>query len=267
MKLLILILFPFLSFAQQSTYEQGDSTWVTSSDTGKVKVYREGRIVKVVNKKPKTVKDKHGNTFRLYEGLPYVGDASPYRFVDEIDSSWIDSLKAHGKTIHYTNKGNVVYKGDTTRKRTISIPDTTDPAWADSKTLHLTERGATIVDTTIKNTKEAPSIYDVYPITNPLQALESPMRCLFIPDKRKYDTIGPIWHLVSDTAVGLYNNVIAMQVYEVVVYKNEWIMVDPNIKSANGITTLLAPFRQEVLQPYHFAWLDNKKKSLKLKVW
>lgn len=41
MKLFILILFPFFSFAQASTYEPGDSTWITSSDTSKVKVYKE----------------------------------------------------------------------------------------------------------------------------------------------------------------------------------------------------------------------------------
>jgi hypothetical protein len=39
-KFLILILFPFFSFAQQSTYKPGDSVWITSWDTTRVKVYK-----------------------------------------------------------------------------------------------------------------------------------------------------------------------------------------------------------------------------------
>jgi hypothetical protein len=41
MKFFLFILLPFLSTAQATTYEPGDSTWITSSDTSRVKVYKE----------------------------------------------------------------------------------------------------------------------------------------------------------------------------------------------------------------------------------
>lgn len=132
MKLFILILLPFFSIAQASTYEPGDSTWITSSDTGKVKVYKE-------------------------------------------------------------------------------------------------------------------------------------------PPREKYDTIGPSWHQVSDTTSG-YNPVMAMQLYEVRVYKNDWITIDPNILSMDATgqvvsSTLMGTYREQTLIPHHFAWLDLKKKPFKLTVW
>lgn len=159
MKLLFLILLPFFPFAQATTYEPGDSTWLTSSDTAKVKVYKE----------------KPNDTL----------------FIGRIKSFYLINMEILGIDTVYYNK----------------------------------------------------------PIF-----------------REKYDTIGPFWKQVSDTTPG-YNPVMAMQVYEVRIYKNEWIMVDPNIKSANGTTTLLAPYRENILQPYHFAWLDIKKKPLKFKVW
>lgn len=65
--------------------------------------------------------------------------------------------------------------------------------------------------------------------------------------KEKYDTIGPVLCLVSDSSHDHYNMVGAMWVYEVV-------------------------SKQQSLNPFHFitthrAWLDSKKKSLPLKVW
>lgn len=92
MKLLFLTLLPFLSIAQDSTYEPGDSTWITSSDTGKVKVYKEKYQTAIIR--------IDGKDELVYGGL----------LSNVILQKGIDSLIAHGKTIHYTNKGNVVYK-------------------------------------------------------------------------------------------------------------------------------------------------------------
>lgn len=168
MKLFLLILLPFFSLAQASTYEPGDSTWITSNDTSKVKVYKGNRPVRIV-----------------LDGL----------LSETLTQAYIDTLKAHGKTIHYTNGGSSEY----------------------------------------------------------------------VPPP-KYDTIGPFWKQVSDTTAG-YNSVMAMQLFEVRVYKNEWITVDPNIVSANGSTTLMATYPEQRAFPHHFAWLDIKKKPFKLKVW
>lgn len=167
MKLFLLILLPFFSLAQASTYEPGDSTWITSSDTGKVKVYKGNRPVRIV-----------------LDGL----------LIETLTQAYIDTLKAHGKTIHYTNGGSVEY----------------------------------------------------------------------VPPP-KYDTIGPFWHQVSDTTAG-YNPVMAMQLFEVRVYKNEWITKDPNIIKGGPPSYMEVPKEQQ-LTPHHFAWLDIKKKSFKMKVW
>lgn len=86
-------------------------------------------------------------------------------------------------------------------------------------------------------------------------------------DKPKYDTIGPVWKLISHTGPG-YNPAMAAQVYEVRVYKNEWVTVDPNRHSADGYsTTLLGTLPQEKSIPHHFGWLGVDKKPLQYKVW
>ncbi len=79
MKLLFLILLPFFSLAQQSTYEKGDSTWLTSSDTSKVKVYKSGGLII--------------NTCLSETAI----------------QSYIYTLKSKGKTIHCTNKEDSLY--------------------------------------------------------------------------------------------------------------------------------------------------------------
>lgn len=91
MKLLLLIFFPFFSIAQDSTYEPGDSTWLTSSDTGKVKVYKEKYQTAIIR--------IDGKDELVYGGL----------LSNVILQKGIDSLIAQGKTIHYTNKGNKEY--------------------------------------------------------------------------------------------------------------------------------------------------------------
>lgn len=97
------------------------------------------------------------------------------------------------------------------------------------------------------------SIAKVYKVDNPLKALESPIRCLFIADKPKYDTIGPFWKQVSDLTPG-YNPVMAMQLYEVRIYKSP-------------ITQGRKEDGWPGAVPYHFAWLDIKKKPFQLAVW
>lgn len=164
MKLILLTLLPFFSLAQASTYEPGDSTWITSSDTSKVKVYKGDKLI-------------------IIAGLDYT-----------ITQEWIDSLKAHGKTFHYTNQGNVAY---------------------------------------------APPV--------------------------KYDTIGPVWKQVSDITSG-YNPVMAMQLYEVRIYKNEWVETDRNILIGGTPSFMDVPKEQRLI-PHHYAWLDLKKKPFKLTVW
>lgn len=86
----------------------------------------------------------------------------------------------------------------------------------------------------------------------------------------KYDTIGPMWRQVSDTSNG-WNPVSSMRVYEVRVYKNEWITVDPNIYSTdkNGVETVtaMATHREERAIPRHYGWLNSKKQPLTLAVW
>lgn len=96
MKLLFLILFPFFSFAQQSTYQKGDSTWLTSSDTGKAKVY------------------KNGNSFCHYKGIPYyIGDLRPDTFIGLV-----------------TNFGDSVYRnGEATKLYDLYKYDTIGPFW------------------------------------------------------------------------------------------------------------------------------------------
>lgn len=184
---------------RQSTYEQGDSIWLVSLDTSKVKVYK----------------------------------------TDDISPKLVDSLKARVKTIPSTNQGYRIYKET-----------------------------------------EALSVYD----DNPLKAIESPMRCLFTPDKKeiivdkndpswidsktmnwtekpKYDTIGPFWKQVSDTTCG-YNPVMAMQVYEYGILEKH--------NNTEGVIDPYARFGfkyQEWTILKHVGWLDIKKKPLKYKVW
>jgi hypothetical protein len=118
---------------------------------------------------------------------------------------------------------------------------------------------------------------------NPLKSIEAPIRCLFIPDKKiitdtadpsfidskttrwrekpKYDTLPPVWKQVSDTTPG-YNPVMAMQLYEVRVYKNEWIT---DLQPIDGGYYDNGKKLQAI--PYHLKWLDIHKKPFKLKVW
>lgn len=89
--------------------------------------------------------------------------------------------------------------------------------------------------------------------------------------RAKYDTIGPQLRIVSDVGTG-WNPVNAMWVYEVRLYKSEWITVDPNAyqKDETGqiVSGTLMPIHNEQRAiPRHFAWLDSKKKPLKLAVW
>lgn len=179
MKLLILLLLPFFSFAQATTYEPRDSTWITSSDTTKVKVYKD-------------LNQKWDSCYKL--SSIYVAEGrSTYK------------LAAHSEK----------WEGH-----------------ADSK--------------------PSPNFT---------------IRCECIPpDVTKYDTIGPVWKQVSDLTPG-YNPVMAMQLYEVRVYKSEWISVNPNKVSANGSTTLLAPHPEQATIPFHFKWLDIKKHPFRLAVW
>ena len=76
------------------------------------------------------------------------------------------------------------------------------------------------------------------------------------PDVPKYDTIGPMWRLISDTAAGHWNPASAMQVYEV-------RKADPyfTFKTKPGEKKTL------YLDWKHYAWLNSNKKPLKLAVW
>lgn len=195
MKLLLLILVPIFSLAQASTYEKGDSTWLTSSDTGKAKVYRMGTLM---------------------GGIVSV----------TLTQAYIDSLKEIGKTIH---------TGVTCLSEAIRLTDSLNQARAKYDTIGPIGRVYP------KDSKEyAYYYYDE-------DALKSP-----VYDKAKYDTIGPVWKQVSDTGAG-YNPVMAMQMYEVRIYKSEYLNIT------------VAP--HEFVIPEHFAWLDMGKKRFKLKVW
>jgi hypothetical protein len=67
--------------------------------------------------------------------------------------------------------------------------------------------------------------------------------------KQKYDTIGPVWRLVSDT-IHFWNLASAMQVYEVVQKVRKYRLDEGSVISWK-----------------HIEWLDSKKKPLTLKVW
>lgn len=209
MKLILLILLPFFSIAQDSSYEPVNSTWITSSDTGKVRVYKEKYQTAIIR--------IDGKDELVYGGL----------LSNVILQKGIDSLIAHGKTIHYTNKGNVVYKEEGRPNYNVSGKE-----------------------------KEAESVYDIYP--DPISIYlnyidESP--------PAKYDTIGPFWKQVSHTGPG-YNPVFAMEVYEVRIYNNEWIT---DLQPLDG--GYYDNGKKQQLIPYHFAWLDLGKKPVKYKVW
>jgi len=165
MKLLILILLPFFSFAQGTTYEPGDSTWIVSSDTGKVKVYK------------------------YFVGHGETCLAGSIR--------WIDSLKAHGIPMHLTNQGSVRYDVDNPLKsieapiRCLFIPDkkiitdTADPSFIDSKTTRWREKQK--YDTLPPVWKQ---VSDTTPGYNPVMAMrlyEVRQRIIFLsmvgPDK------------------------------------------------------------------------------------
>lgn len=79
----------------------------------------------------------------------------------------------------------------------------------------------------------------------------------FIAGAIKYDTIGPLWRLVSDTAAGHWNPASAMQVWEVRIYKN--YAGEFNMKTKKPVSPYVLP--------EHFIWLDSNKKPLKLAVW
>lgn len=238
MKLFFLIFLPFLSLAQASTYEPGDSTWITSSDTGKVKVYK--------------IKD----------------DSTWLKVWTSFKTTPIDTFRAaciYGRLIidTFINHGECGWYllPQPSPKISISGKDLLEAAIFKEEGLPNYRA--------ISDIKEAESVYDVF--TNPLQALESPIHCLISNDKPKYDTIGPFWKQVSDITPG-YNPVMAMQLYEVRVYRNEWITVDPNALSMDATgqvvgSTLMATYREQTLIPHHFAWLDIKKKPFKLFVW
>jgi hypothetical protein len=74
---------------------------------------------------------------------------------------------------------------------------------------------------------------------------------------QKYETIGPVLRLVSDTAHDHWNGVSAMWVYEVRVY--EKVSFALNLRT-NEQETIWG-------HPKTFKWLDSKKKPLSLKVW
>jgi hypothetical protein len=304
MKLFFLILLPFFSFAQASTYEPGDSTWLTSSDTGKVKVYKGDKLIKIVNKYPKILKDKSGHTFRLYEGTPYVGDSCPYTYVDVVDpgaggsvhlddaqviaygysdtieSRWIDTLKAHGRTIHYTNQSNMEYtKGELDSFRAACIYGRI----IEKPKCHIT--CSLFIDMLyymkvnncgemVEDTEAGKHWYHFmngvfigeYPYHDSIMNHFDPAHINRYIEKPKYDTIGPFWKQVSDLTPS-YNPVMAMQLYEVRKYENEWITIDPNYKLPNGGTTLMGSLPVQRAIPHHFAWLDIKKKPFKLFVW
>lgn len=324
MKLLLLLLIPFFSIAQDSTYEPGDSTWITSSDTGKVKVYKynthhQTGVVKMgdsywfgiypvytmptgnynvkvgpfptqqsdtntprydgyldpssvkpikiksfkapVNKCPlgktwrprfdddywvelegcytkKKIKALDDAITRHYKEMPANPPNQRYRIFESLDSSatqaLVDTLKAHGRTIHYTSKGNKVYDelcgGEGWKKMA-------------AKFTKVIER------------KDV--VYDIYP--DPVSIYSNYTDEPAPP--AKYDTIGPVWKQVSDTGPG-YNPVFAMEVFEVRVYNNEWVT---DLQPMDG--GYYDNGKKQQLIPYHFAWLDLGKKPVKYKVW
>lgn len=221
MKHIVCLLLSFISLdglnAQQSTYEQGDSTWLVSSDTSKAKVYKADTVCRVwydfsyhmkTNKDGELVEDKEGNKhWYHYVNGEYAGECGygnrnrcPYRVTSPYDVIYVnDPLK-----ILATSNSCLV-----THPKQIAPSASTDLSHIDAFTTHWTE-------------------------------------------KPKYDTIGPVWKQVSDTTPG-YNPVMAMQLYEVRVYKSYTI--------ARGPTHTLPEI------PEHFAWLDIKKKSFNLAVW
>lgn len=224
MKLLLLVFFPFFSIAQDSTYEPGDSTWLTSSDTGKVKVYKLTH---------RMLMDPGAGGGVHFDNAQVIA----YGYSDIIEPRWIDTFKAHGKTIHYTNKGNVVYKEEGRPNYNVSGKE-----------------------------KEAESVYDIYPdpISIYLNYTDE------LPPPAKYDTIGPFWKQVSDTTAG-YNPVMAMQLYEVIELVNDWVKSPPKknpvkiVKDKNGEEFRL--YESTFYIEKHYAWLDIKKKPFKLFVW
>lgn len=143
MKLLLLLLIPFFSIAQDSTYEPGDSTWITSSDTGKVKVYKKK------NKCP--FGKMHRPAFNDSYWVQFAGCYTK-KEIKVLDSIFLDYMHSMGvvgstvkskpnsdsRTIHYTNRGNKVYDelcvGETWNKmaekyETAAKYDTIGPSW------------------------------------------------------------------------------------------------------------------------------------------
>lgn len=95
------------------------------------------------------------------------------------------------------------------------------------------------------------------PTKNPLLAFDVIVPALplkpFSGPSVKYDTIGPMWRLVSDTAVGHWNPVSAMRVYNVRKYESQYVD--------------LGGEKHSLVTPKHYAWLDSNRKPLKQAVW